>query len=107
MNPQIIEAGEYHVTCIGYPIANGRFKSIAKFERSSDWKQHVAAEHSRMPMRAVAHRLDPEFDSEQGAVQAAATYAGTAVLNGSVLWFDEADALLGKRTGVKDSHDRY
>ncbi|WP_282004266.1 ATP-binding protein [Propioniciclava sinopodophylli] len=27
--------------------------------------------------------------------------------NGSVLFFDEADALFGKRTEVKDSHDRY
>lgn len=26
---------------------------------------------------------------------------------GAVLLFDEADALFGKRTGVKDSHDRY
>lgn len=27
--------------------------------------------------------------------------------SGAVLLFDEADALFGKRTGVKDSHDRY
>jgi zona occludens toxin (predicted ATPase) len=26
---------------------------------------------------------------------------------GAVLLFDEADALFGKRTEVKDSHDRY
>ena len=26
---------------------------------------------------------------------------------GSVLFFDEADALFGKRTTVKDSHDRF
>jgi SpoVK/Ycf46/Vps4 family AAA+-type ATPase len=26
---------------------------------------------------------------------------------GSILFFDEADALFGKRTDVKDSHDRY
>ena len=26
---------------------------------------------------------------------------------GSILFFDEADALFGKRTEVKDSHDRY
>ena len=26
---------------------------------------------------------------------------------GAVLLFDEADALFGKRTNVKDSHDRY
>ena len=27
--------------------------------------------------------------------------------NGAVLYFDEADALFGKRSEVKDSHDRY
>jgi len=27
--------------------------------------------------------------------------------SGSILFFDEADALFGKRTDVKDSHDRY
>lgn len=26
---------------------------------------------------------------------------------GAILLFDEADALAGKRSGVKDSHDRY
>jgi SpoVK/Ycf46/Vps4 family AAA+-type ATPase len=33
-------------------------------------------------------------------------FADAANLN-AVLLFDEADALLGKRTDVKDSHDRY
>jgi hypothetical protein len=107
MNPQIIEAGDYHVTCIGYPTADGKFRSIAKFERSADWKHHMAAEKPQMPMRAMAHRLDPQFESEQSAVHAAATYARTAVQTNSILWFDEADALFGKRTDVKDSHDRY
>ena len=27
--------------------------------------------------------------------------------NGSILFFDEADALFGKRSETKDSHDRY
>lgn len=27
--------------------------------------------------------------------------------NGSILFFDEADALFGKRSEIKDSHDRY
>lgn len=31
----------------------------------------------------------------------------TAAATGAVLFFDEADALLGKRSDVKDSHDRY
>jgi hypothetical protein len=30
-----------------------------------------------------------------------------AEASGAVLFFDEADALFGKRTEVKDSHDRY
>jgi len=30
-----------------------------------------------------------------------------AEATGAVLFFDEADALFGRRTGVKDSHDRY
>ena len=30
-----------------------------------------------------------------------------AAANGAVLLFDEADALFGKRTDVKDSHDRF
>ena len=32
---------------------------------------------------------------------------GAAEKAGAVLLLDEADALFGKRTGVKDSHDRY
>ena len=107
MNPQIIEAGEYHVTCIGSPSANGKFRSIAKFERSSDWKQQLDSAKPQMHMQAMAHRLDPEFDSESLAVRAAADYARVAVQSGSILWFDEADALFGKRSDVKDSHDRY
>lgn len=31
----------------------------------------------------------------------------TAAASGAVLFFDEADALFGKRSDVKDSHDRY
>lgn len=31
----------------------------------------------------------------------------SAAASGAVLFFDEADALFGKRSDVKDSHDRY
>ena len=31
----------------------------------------------------------------------------TAAASGAVLFFDEADALFGKRSEVKDNHDRY
>lgn len=30
-----------------------------------------------------------------------------ADMSGAILFFDEADALFGKRSGVKDSHDRF
>lgn len=32
---------------------------------------------------------------------------GRAAASGGILFFDEADALFGKRTTVKDAHDRY
>lgn len=32
---------------------------------------------------------------------------GAGAKTGAILFFDEADALFGKRTEVKDSHDRY
>jgi SpoVK/Ycf46/Vps4 family AAA+-type ATPase len=32
---------------------------------------------------------------------------GKAEISGAILFFDEADALFGKRSEVKDSHDRY
>lgn len=32
---------------------------------------------------------------------------GAAEASGAVLFFDEADALLGRRSEVRDSHDRY
>lgn len=35
------------------------------------------------------------------------TLFARAAASGFVLFFDEADALFGKRTDVKDSHDRY
>ncbi len=32
---------------------------------------------------------------------------GSTKSSGAILFFDEADALFGKRSGVQDSHDRY
>lgn len=32
---------------------------------------------------------------------------GEAGASGAALFFDEADALFGRRTGIRDSHDRY
>jgi hypothetical protein len=34
-------------------------------------------------------------------------HAESAEDGGAILFFDEADSLFGKRSGVKDRHDRY
>jgi len=49
----------------------------------------------------VVSKYIGETEKNLGAVFAAASKRGW------ILFFDEADALFGKRTAVKDSHDRY
>jgi hypothetical protein len=50
---------------------------------------------------AVVSKYIGETEKNLTQAFAAANHAG------AILFFDEADALLGKRTEVKDSHDRY
>lgn len=71
--------------------------------------------------RAMAERLANEAGKELyriNLIQVVSKYIGETEKNldavfkkaertGAVLFFDEADALFGKRTGVKDAHDRY
>ena len=52
-------------------------------------------------LSAVANKYIGETEKNLKRVFDAAEQGGAALL------FDEADALFGKRTGVKDSHDRY
>ncbi|GAB4372405.1 MAG: hypothetical protein Kow00114_33850 [Kiloniellaceae bacterium] len=55
----------------------------------------------RIELAAVAGRYIGETEKNLAALLRRAQAAG------AILFFDEADALFGKRTGVKDSHDRY
>lgn len=55
----------------------------------------------RVDLGAVVSKYIGETEKNLRRVFAAAEK------NGAVLFFDEADALFGKRTEVKDSHDRY
>ena len=71
--------------------------------------------------RAAAQKLATAYGRELHAVSLTAVvgkFIGETEKNlnaifekaankGAVLFFDEADALFGKRTGIKDSHDRY
>jgi SpoVK/Ycf46/Vps4 family AAA+-type ATPase len=55
----------------------------------------------RVDLSAVVSKYIGETEKNLGRVFDAA--AGT----GAILFFDEADALFGKRSEVKDAHDRY
>lgn len=55
----------------------------------------------RVDLSQVVSRFIGETEKNVDAL-----FAGAAA-SGAVLLFDEADALFGKRSGVKDSHDRY
>jgi SpoVK/Ycf46/Vps4 family AAA+-type ATPase len=55
----------------------------------------------RVDLSAVASKFIGETEKNLRRV------FGEAATSGSMLLFDEADALFGKRTDVKDSHDRF
>jgi SpoVK/Ycf46/Vps4 family AAA+-type ATPase len=55
----------------------------------------------RVDLRSVANRHAGEAEKSLDAVFKDAEHTN------AVLFFDEAEALLGKRSGVKDAHDRY
>jgi hypothetical protein len=55
----------------------------------------------RVDLSAVVSRFIGETEKNLGRVFA------EAETNGAMLLFDEADALVGKRSDVKDSHERY
>lgn len=55
----------------------------------------------RVDLGAVVSKYIGETEKNLAGVFAAAQEAG------AVLFFDEADALFGKRSDVKDAHDRY
>jgi hypothetical protein len=55
----------------------------------------------RIDLAGVVNKFVGETEKNLKAIFLAAEASGT------ILFFDEADALFGKRTDVKDSHDRY
>ena len=55
----------------------------------------------RVPLNQVVSKYIGETEKNLARV------LKTAEMKKAVLLFDEAEALFGKRTGVKDSHDRY
>jgi SpoVK/Ycf46/Vps4 family AAA+-type ATPase len=84
--------------------------ALALFTGPSGTGKTMAAEVLAARLGVAASRIDlsrlvsqyiGETEKNLGAVFAAAEAAG------AVLFFDEAEALFGKRTAVRDAHDRY
>jgi len=95
-----------------------------RIEPKATWADIVLPPDAEEPLRQIAaqvaqrHRVYDEwgfrerlsrglgisalFSGESGTGKTMAAEDG-----GAILFFDEADALFGKRTEVKDSHDRY
>ena len=93
----------------GAKLPRGRGIS-ALFSGSSGTGKTMAAEILANSLKLDLHRIDlagvvskyiGETEKNLRAV------FDTAEQTGTILFFDEADALFGKRTEVKDSHDRY
>ncbi len=95
----------------GFGAALGRGRGIAAlFSGASGVGKTMAAEvlaHDldldlfRIDLSAVVSKYIGETEKNLRQVFDAAEHSG------AVLFFDEADALFGKRSEVKDSHDRY
>lgn len=83
---------------------------VARFSGPSDTVKTEAAQVLARALKTDLYRISPDRavgkyigETEKNLL---AVFAAAERSHG-VLLFDEADALLGKRTGVKDSHDRY
>lgn len=67
--------------------------------------RQIAAKSSSELERIDLAQVDSKYlrETEKRLLELMDTAEGT----GAVLFFDEADALFGKRSEVKDAHDRY
>jgi SpoVK/Ycf46/Vps4 family AAA+-type ATPase len=77
--------------------ASGTAATMAAETLAAELKTTV----TRIDLAATASKYVGETEKHLDTVFADAERAG------AVLLFDEADALFGARTGVKDAHDRY
>lgn len=72
-----------------------------KAEAAADLARELGMDLHRMDLGEVVSKYVGETERNLTAV------FETAEAHGAVLYFDEADALFGRRTDVRDSHDRY
>ncbi len=65
------------------------------------WPRRIAHDILRIDLAQVDSKWIGETEKNLDAI------FEEAERTGAILFFDEADALFGRRTDVKDSHDRY
>ena len=83
---------------------------VALFVGPSGTGKTIAAQSLAKDLGTNVQRINLGRISQQYIGETEKNLARTfdaAAKKGAVLLFDEADALFGKRTNVKDSHDRY
>ena len=92
------------------PLLVGKASGVALFHGPSGTGKRLAAlaiareldvQVFRIDLSSVVSKYIGETEKNLAAVFAEAEQSG------AVLLFDEADALFGKRSDVRDSHDRY
>jgi len=101
-------------------LKQGKARPVVRTRRSPRGRVWLAG-RSAASAQALAGRVAAELGSDLYRVdlsQVTGKYIGETEKNlarvfsdaektGAVLFFDEADALFGKRSEVRDSHDRY
>lgn len=76
--------------------------------RDSAGARLAAARGLARRQRRALHRVDLSAIGARGEVERVLDTAfKAATKRAAILFFDEADALFGKRTEVRDAHDRY
>jgi SpoVK/Ycf46/Vps4 family AAA+-type ATPase len=89
------QAGRGHVCLFHGPAGSGKTLTAALIGKATGLAVY------RIDLAQIASKYVGETQKQLARMLDAAAQAG------AILVFDEADALFGKRTDVKDSHDRY
>ncbi len=90
--------------------ANQLLRTRALFSGPSSTGKTLAAEFLARELEVALYRTDLGAVVSKSIGQTEKTLRrlfGKAENSSAILFFDEADALFGKRSEVKDSHDRY
>ncbi len=99
------------------PIANFKLSRLASDLKQTAVSQALILSGARAERSQLAAAVASELGrrihtlgTDPNALSAAESFVksmSSADQKNWILFFDEADALFGKRTSVKDSHDRY